>query len=112
MTDDVSKLKEQLSKLKLRRTAIINELSSIEEEHNKVERQIKQNQRPSTELIGKDAKGNTLRIGDSVSTLTKGKYHERIATVDEIRSENHIVISYLASKKKTWRVGHNLLKLE
>ena len=112
MTDEISKLTVQLSKLKLRRTAIIKELSSVEKEHNEVEIKIKQTQHTSSKLTGSDAKRNPLHVGDSVTTLTKGKYHERLATVTEIQSANHIVITYLVSKKQTWRAGHNLLKIK
>ena len=101
MTDEIARLTVQLSKLRLRRTAIIKELSSVEKEHNEVERKIKQTQHTSHELIGTDTKKNPLHVGDNVTILTKGKHHERHATVTEIQSANHIVITYHMSKKQT-----------
>ena len=112
MTDEIARLTVQLSKLKLRRTAIIKELSSVEKEHNEVERKIKQTQHTPHELIGTDAKKNPLHVGDNVIILMKGKHHERHATVTEIQSANHIVITYHMSRKQTWRAGHNLLKFK
>ena len=47
-----------------------------------------------SELIGRDAKGNSLRAGDSVTTLTQGKYYKWIATIVWIKAKNHIDIEY------------------
>ena len=112
MNDDVSQLTAKLENLKIRRSSIIKELSSVDEEHNKLEQQIKQAKALSSQLVGKNAKGKCLHIGDSVRTLTKGWYYERIATVADIKPDNHIDITYKSSKKVTWRAGHNLLKLQ
>ena len=112
MNDEISRLAAKLDKLKIRRSSIIKELNSVEEEHNILERQIEQAKALPSQLVGKDAKGKCLHIGDSVTTLTKGRYYERIATVTDIKPDNHIDITYKSSKKITWRAGHNLLKLQ
>ena len=112
---DIDQLSQQLSKLSVRRSKSIAELQSIDKEYLKLERLI-QEKRNSREILsqpeGKDSKGNPIRIGDSVTTSTKGKYYERIATITNIAEDNHIDIEYKESKKTTWRKGHNLLKLK
>ena len=61
--------------------------------------------------MGTDMKGNYLRVGDNGTTLTKGYYHEQIAEITRVNSENQIDIKYKTSRKSTWRLGYNLLKL-
>ena len=63
-------------------------------------------------LTGTDSQENKIGGSDKVTTLTSGTYNKRIAKVTLVKPENHIVIEYLASKKLTWRKGHNLLKLK
>ena len=112
MTEEITQLNEKLSKLSLRRSKVIAELQSIELEHSETEKQLKKAKKhPKGGLAGRDSKGNSLCVGDSVTTLTKGKYYERIATVVQINSDNHVDIKYKQSGKLTWRLGHNLLKL-
>ena len=109
---EISQLTAELDKLQVRRSSIISELKAVDLEHTKVEQKIRLAlSRPRKQLEGKDSKGNTLSIGDNVTTLTKGKYYERIATVVDIRPDNHIDIAYKTSGLQTWRAGHNLLKL-
>ena len=101
-------LTARLSKLRVRRTKIIKELQTIEKAHKEVETLIK----ASLGLTGTDSQGNKICGGDKVTTLTRGTYNKRIAKVTLVKPENHIAIEYLASKKLTWRKGHNLLKLK
>ena len=112
MSDEVTKLTEKLSKLSVRRSQIIAELQEIDREHTQVEKSIEDAKLPKSELVGSDAKGNSLRVGDTVTTLTRGKYYERIAEVSNIKPDNHVDITYKSSKKGTWRAGHNLLRLQ
>ena len=112
MTEEITRLSEKLSKLSLRRLRVIAELQSIELEHDETENQLDEAKKhPKGVLAGRDSKGNSLCSGDSVTTLTKGKYYERIATVVQVNPENHVDIEYKQSGKLTWRLGHNLLKL-
>ena len=77
MTNKIKKLSEKSSKLSVRRSDIISELHSVEQEHCEVEDKLhRAKQDPRSELIGRDAKGNSLRAGNSVTTLTQGKYYE------------------------------------
>ena len=105
MTEEII---EKLSKLSLRRSKIIAELQVIELEQSKAEKQLEEAKRhPKGVLAGRDSKGNSLCAGDSVTTLTKGKYYERIATVVQVNPGNHVDIKYKQSGKPTWRLGHN-----
>ena len=108
MDKNLAMLTARLTKLRVRRTRTINELQSIEKEHEEVETLIKE----SLKLTGTDSRGNEICGGDKVTTLTRGIYNERIAKVTLVKPDNHIVIEYLASKKVTWRKGHNFLKLQ
>ena len=115
MSDKITRLTEKLSKLSVRRTQTIAELQEIDQAYTHIEKSLekaKTKKQQINKLGGKDAKGNPLRVGDSVTTLTRGKYHERIAKVTQVNPENHIDIEYKASGKATWRIGHNLLLLE
>ena len=107
MDEDLAKLTTRLGKLRVRRTETIKELQVIEKEHEEVETLIKQ----ASGLIGVDSRGVTIHAGDKVTTLTRGKYYERIAKVTLVKPDNHIVIKYLVSAKSTWRKGYNLLIL-
>ena len=112
MTEEVTQLSEKLSKLSLRRSKVIAELQSIELEHSEAEKQLEEAKRhPKGMFAGRDSKGNSLCSGDSVTTLIKGKYYKRIATVVQVNPDNHVDIEYKQSGKLTWRLGHNLLKL-
>ena len=110
--DEFEELTEQLNKLQLRRSSIISELKAVDVEHTEIEQKIKRALIVNcSSKKGRDSKGNILLVGDSVTTLTIGRYYERIATITDIRSNNHVDIEYKTSKKQTWRAGHNLLKL-
>ena len=112
MNDEIKQLSEKLSKLSVRCAEIISELQDIEHKHEKVEEKLKKAKKePTSELTGRDAKGNSLRAGDSVRTMTQGKYYERIAIVVRIKAENCINIEYTQSGKPTWRAGHHFLKV-
>ena len=111
MSDEVTRLTEKISKLRLRRSQAIAELQEIDQKYDQLEESLEAAKKQSSnELVGKDAKGNSLRIGDSVTTLTRGRYHERIAEVIHVSSGNHIDIKYKTSGKSTWRIGHNILR--
>ena len=113
MSDEVTQLTKKLSKLHLRRSQTIAELQEIDQKYDQLEDSLKTaKKQPSNKLVGKDAKGNSLRIGDSVATQTRGVYYERIAEVIPVSSGNHIDIKYKTSGKSTWRIGHNLLRLK
>jgi len=84
---------------------MISELQSIYRQHQEVEKllkNLKKSKASKSELVVTDAKGNVLRKGNSVNTLTKGKYYEWIAKVMQINPQNHIDIKYKNSKKGTW----------
>ena len=121
MNDNIEQLTKQLSALSVKRSKTIAALQLIDKEHKRIESLLEAKKeddilvgakKEDDILVGKDSKGNPLHIGDSVTTLTKGKYYKRIATVVGISDKNHIDIQYKSSKTTTWRVGHNLLKLK
>lgn len=112
MNDEIEKLTEELSKLSVKRSTIIADLQAVETKHRSIERALSKAKRNKTGIpSGFDAKGRPLLTGDNVTTLTKGRYYERIAKVVRINPDNRIDIQYNTSKKETWRAGHNLLKL-
>ena len=112
MNTEIDQLTEQLSCLNNKRSKAIANLQSIDREHRRIETLLKKKKTKPEGIVGRDAKGNLLQIGDSVTTLTKGKYYERIADVIAIEPQNHITIEYKTSGSNTWRIGHNLLKLK
>ena len=83
------------------------ELQSIETDCQAVKELL----RKSQSSTGMDSRGNELRKGDEVRTLTRGKYYERIAKVTVVKADNHIDYQYLVSKASTWRKGYNILKI-
>ena len=112
MSDEITRLTKELSQLSIKRSKIIADLQKVDAKHNSIEQELYRAKRNKESVLsGKDVKGNSLFIGDNVTTLTKGKYYERIATVIRVEPDNHIDIEYKTSKKQTWRAGHNLLKL-
>ena len=80
----------------------------IDKEHEEVETLIKQ----ASGLTGVYSRGAIIHAGDKVTTLTRGKYYERIAKVTLVKPDNHIVIEHLVSTISTWREGYNLLILD
>jgi len=108
MYKELTKLTSKLEKLRLLQTKEIEELQSIEIEHQAVDKLI----RKSQGLTGTDSRGNNARTGNKVTTLNCGKYYERITKITFVKADNHIKIQYLISKINTWRKGHNLLKLQ
>ena len=71
MSDEVTQLTDKLSKLRLRRSQTIAELQEIDQKYDQLEESLEKAKKQSNnELVGQDAKGNPLQIGDSVTTVT------------------------------------------
>ena len=129
----------RLSKLRIQKTKVVNELQSIKREEELVKTLIQDSILFGTEkdsqgddirsrdkatgtnikatgtnikATGTDSRGDDIHSGDKVTTLTRGLYYERIARVTLVKPKNKITIEYLESKKVTWRKGYNLLKLQ
>jgi len=74
MNKEVDRLTAQLSKLSIKRLEVISELQTINKEHYEVEQlleDLKKINRLNLQLVGTNTKGNSLRVGDNVTTLTK-----------------------------------------
>ena len=108
MNEDLTALTSRLSKLRIRKTRAVYELQTIKREEELVKALIQESSVPT----GTDSRGSKIRSGDKVTTLTRGLYYERIARVTLVKPDNNITIEHLASKKVTWRKGHNLLKIQ
>ena len=106
MDEGLTALTARLSKLRVRKTRTVNEFQSIAREEELVRSLIQESLKPT----GTNSKGDSIRIGDKVVTLTRGRYYEKNARVTSIGCDNTITIESLRSKKTTWRKGHNLLK--
>ena len=75
MNKEVDRLTAQLSKLSIKRLEVVSELQTINnKEHYEVEQlleDLKKINRLNLQLVGTNTKGNSLRVGDNVTTLTK-----------------------------------------
>jgi len=81
MNKEVDRLTSQLSNLSVRRSEVISELQTIDKEHREVEQLFEDSKklnRLNLQLAGTDTKENSLCVGDNITTLIKGKYHNEL----------------------------------
>lgn len=121
--NDITK---RLSKLQIRRRSAIAELENIENEINSVLKRQKEDTRKvhaprsaklnaiSTEQSPAiDRTGKFISPGDIVRVLTPGIYKGEVVRVIEVR---HNKVSFEGTQEDkvipSWRLSHNLLKLE
>lgn len=126
VSDELLRLSKLVQELSIQRGEVVTHLSEVHHNlavavnHRKKERRCKNNNKAcvkegatfkatSEKATAQDSRGEILSIGNTVGTVTQGKYFARKAKIFSI--EGTVTIQYLNIKKETWRLSHNLLKI-
>ena len=117
--DDIIELTRQLLKIHIDRErlateerAILERLAKLASSDSSIEKErsrVKQEKRQNGEAK-KDRFGNTLRVGDKVEFLTKGKFESKVWTVYRL-TEKRVLCEKKSTGQRTHREYQNVRRV-